>query len=72
LNRGRYNVVTIEKTMQQPHTQTLNAPTGQTVNPVEHGVNRRDHSVWPRNGLYQTVMLSICPLIWVLFFNRPA
>lgn len=72
MNRGCKNVVTIEKTMKQSHTQTLNAPIGNAVNPVEHGVNRRIHSAWPRNGLYQTVMLSICPLIWVLFFNRPA
>ena len=72
MNGGCYNVVTIEKTMKQSHTQTLNAPTGQVVNPVELGGNRRVHSAWPRSGLYQTVMLSICPLIWVLFFNRPA
>ena len=64
--------MTIEKTMKQSHTQTLNARTGQVVKPVEHGINRLVHSVCPRNGLYQTVMLSICPLIWVLFFNRPA
>jgi hypothetical protein len=63
LNRGCKNAVTIENAMKQSNTQTLSAPTGQVVNPVELGGNRRVHSAWPRSGLYQTVMLSICPLI---------